>query len=115
MNLRPLAGEQKQYTPDAAPRPGGEMVEYGILKMLTTPYGFKTFVLAGLSTAGTAGVADFFATPAKMKLLAERIAAAAPGKPFPTDWEAIVRIVVQDGLPVESSVVTLRPVRPAAR
>jgi hypothetical protein len=50
-----------------------------------------------------------------MKPLADRIQAAAPGKPFPTDWEAIVRIVVQDGLPVESSVVTLRPVRPAAR
>jgi hypothetical protein len=115
VNLRPLAGEQNQYTADAAPRPGGGMAEYGILRMLTTPHGFKTFLLAGLSGAGTAGVAEFFANPAKMKPLAERIGAAAPGKPFPTDWEAIIRIVVQDGLPVESSTVTIRPVRPAAR
>jgi hypothetical protein len=114
VNLRPLAGEQKQYPADAAPRPGGGMAEYGFLQMLTTRHGFKTFVLAGLSGAGTAGVAEFFATPAKMKPVAERIGAAAPGKPFPSDWEVIIRIVVQDDLPVESSVVTVRPVRPAA-
>jgi hypothetical protein len=115
VNLRPLAGEPKQYTPDAAPRSRGELVEYGILKMLTTRHGFKTFLLAGLSGAGTAGVADFFATPAKMKPLAERIAAAVPGKPFPADWEVIIRIVVKDGLPLESSAVTIRPVPLAAR
>jgi hypothetical protein len=115
VNLRPLPGEQKQYAADAAPRPGGGMAEYGILRMLTTRHGFKTFVLAGLSGAGTAGVAEFFATPAKMKPLAERISAAAPGKPFPADWEAIIRIVVQDGLPIETSAVTLRPVPSAAR
>jgi hypothetical protein len=115
LNLRPLAGEPQQYAAGTAPRPGGGMMEYGILRMLTTRHGFKTFVLAGLSGAGTAGVAEFFATPAKMKPLAERIAAAAPGKPFPADWGAIIRIVVQDGLPVESSAVTFRPAPPSAR
>jgi len=115
LNLQPLAGEPQQYTADAAPRPGKGMAEYGILRMLTTRHGFKTFVLAGLSGAGTAGVAEFFATPAKMKPLAERISAAASGKLFPTDWEVIVRVVVQDGLPVETTAVTLRPAPPAAR
>jgi hypothetical protein len=114
-NLQPLPGEPKLYTADTAPRPGGGKAEYGILRMLTTRRGFKTFLLAGLSGAGTAGVAEFFATPAKMKPLAERIAAVAPGKPFPTDWEVIIKIVVQDGLPVETSAVTLRPAPPAAR
>ena len=61
--------------------------------------------------ARTAGVAEFFTSPAKMKPLAERIAAAAPGKAFPSDWEAVMRIVVQDNVPVETSVVTVRPVR----
>ncbi len=114
-NLKPLPGEQKLYTADTAPTPGGGRAEYGILKMLTTRRGYKTFLLAGLSGAGTAGVAEFFATPAKMKPLAERISAAAPDKPFPSDWEVIIRIVVQDGLPVEISAVTLRPAPPAAR
>lgn len=85
------------------------MAEYGILNMLTTRRGFRTFLLAGLSGAGTAGVAEFFATPAKMKPLAEQIAAAAPGKPFPADWQAVIRIVVHDGLPVEASAVALHP------
>jgi hypothetical protein len=111
LNLRPLAGEQKQYEADSAPRPGGGMTEYGILRMFTTPHDYKTLLLAGLSGAGTAGVAEFFATPAKMKSLAESIAAAAATKSFPTDWEAIIKIVVQDGLPVETSVVTLRSAR----
>jgi hypothetical protein len=113
-NLKPLPGEQKLYKADTATALGAGTAEYGILKMLTTPHGFKTFVLAGLSGAGTAGVAEFFATPAKIKPLAERIKAAAPGQSFPTDWEAVIRIVVQDGLPVETSAVTIRPVQPAA-
>jgi len=114
-NLRPLPGEPKLYTADAAPTRRGGRAEYGILRMLTAPHGHKTFLLAGLSGGGTAGVADFFATPAKMKHLAERIAAAAPGKPFPADWEVVIRILVQDGLPVETSAVTLRPLPSAAR
>jgi hypothetical protein len=42
-----------------------------------------------------------------MKPLAERIGAAVPGKPFPGDWEVIIRIVVQDGLPAETSPVAM--------
>ncbi len=111
INVRPLPGEPKEYVSDAIPAGGGPMAEYGFMRMHTTPHGFRTFVLAGLSGAGTAGVAEFFASPAKMKPVADRIAAAAPGQPFPSDWEVLIRVVVQDRLPVESSVVTLRPVR----
>lgn len=115
VNVRPQPGEPKEYIPDQAPRAGGAMVEYGFLKMYTNPDGFRTFLLAGLSGAGTAGVAEFFATPAKMKPVAERIAAAAPGKPFPSDWQVVFKITVQDKLPVETSVATIRPVPPAGK
>lgn len=115
LNLRPLPGEQKEYTLEEAPPGGGAMAEYGFIKMHTTANGFRTLLLAGLSSAGTAGVTEFFATPAKMKAVAGRIAAAVPGKPFPYDWQVLVRITVQDGLPIETSAVTIRPLPPVAR
>ncbi len=108
-NLRPLPGELSEYTADAAPNPAGATVEYGFLKMHTAANGLRTLVLAGLSGAGTAGVAKFFVTPTKMKPLAQRIASQAPGKTFPSDWEVLMRITVQDGLPIETSAVTIRP------
>jgi hypothetical protein len=114
VNARPMPGEPEKYTADDSPRAGGAMSEYGFLKMHTNPDGFRNFLLAGLSGGGTAGVAEFFATPAKVRVLAERIGAVAPGKPFPSDWEGVIRITVQDGLPVETSLVTTRPVRPPA-
>jgi hypothetical protein len=88
---------------------GSLTIDYGLLKMLTTPYGFRTFLLAGVTSAGTAGVAEFFASPHKMKDVYERIRASAPGKPFPSDWEAVIRISVRDGLPLETAAVALRP------
>ena len=109
LNLRPLPGEPNEYVADASPNARGALEEYGFLKMHTSSEGFRTLLLAGLSGAGTAGVAEFFATPAKVRAVAERIAAAAPGKPFPADWEVIMRIAVQDGLPVDTSAVTVHP------
>ena len=115
LNLRPLPGEPKEYTADEIPTAGGPTAEYGFLKMHTAPSGFKTFVLAGLSGAGTAGVAEFFTTPAKMRPVAERLAAAVPGKPFPSDWQVVLKITVQDGLPLDTSVATIRPSPPAGQ
>jgi len=115
VNVRPLPGEPKEYTADDIPAAGGPIAEYGFLKMHTTPSGFRTFFLAGLSGGGTAGVAEFFVTPAKMRPVAERIAAGAPGKPFPSDWQVVIKITVQDGLPVESSVATVRPLPPVGK
>jgi len=114
VNLRPQPGEQKEYTLEDIPGRGGATAEYGFMKMHTTPGGFKTLLLAGLSTAGTAGVAEFFTTPSKMKPVASRIAAAVQGKAFPSDWQVLMKITVQDGLPIETSAVTIRPAPPAA-
>ena len=58
-----------------------------------------------LKTAGTAG--RLLRYSSQDEASAERIA-AAPGKPFPTDWEVSLRIAAQDGLLVESSPVAIR-------
>jgi len=108
VNVRPQPGEPKEYRADELSGGSGPRAEYGVVKMHTTPSGFRTLLLAGLSGAGTAGVAQFFASPAKMRLVQERIAAPARGKPFPADWQVVFKIVVQDGLPLETTPVTVR-------
>jgi len=70
--------------------------------------------MAGCSSAGTAGVGEFFANPEKMKAVYNRIRSAAPGKPFPANWELLVQVNVRDALPVETSAIALRPA-PAAK
>ncbi len=107
-NEQPLDGEQAFYRHQ---RPAGEgmRVEYGVLKMLTSPYGFKTLLLSGATSAGTAGAVQFFTEPTEMRGIRDRIRAAAPDKPFPSDWEVLLRVSSRDALPVETTAVAVRP------
>jgi hypothetical protein len=52
--------QEKQYRPVRAPnaKPGA-ITEYGVIKMLSFPYGFKTLLLVGVTSAGTAGAGEF--------------------------------------------------------
>jgi hypothetical protein len=109
-NIKPLGGERKSYVLHANP---GDVTDYGVIRMAASPYGFNMLLLAGCSSAGTAGVGEFFANPEKMKLVYNRIRSAAPGRPFPTNWEVLVQVNVRDALPVETLAVALRPA-PAA-
>jgi hypothetical protein len=81
--------------------------------MATSPYGFNMLLMAGCSSAGSAGVGEFFSNPEKMKSVYNRIRAVAPGKAFPTNWEVLVQVNVRDALPVETVAIALRP-EPAA-
>lgn len=38
-----------------------------------------------------------------------RIRAAAPDKPFPSDWEVLLRVSSRDALPVETTAVAVLP------
>ncbi|HLN04339.1 MAG TPA: hypothetical protein VK335_33940 [Bryobacteraceae bacterium] len=105
-NLKPLPGEQQAYVPHANP---GAVTDYGVIRMAASPYGFNMLLMAGCSSAGTAGVGEFFSNPEKMKFVYNRMRAAAPGKPFPANWEILVQVNVRDALPVESSAIALRP------
>ncbi|SRR5579872_1768799 len=105
-NMKPLPGEQKEYAPHVA---NGAVTDYGIIRMAASQYGFHLLLMAGCSSTGTAGVGEFFSNPEKMKAAYNRIRAAAPGKPFPVNWEILVQVNVRDALPVETSAIALRP------
>jgi hypothetical protein len=110
-NVKPLAGEQALYPTrrESGPEAGSAMTDYGIIKMLISPHGYNMLLLAGSTSAGTAGVGEFFTNPAKMRAAYDRIRAAVPGKAFPPAWEVLVKVEVRDGLPVDCSAIAYRP------
>jgi hypothetical protein len=108
-NLKPLPGEEKRYRSET--KPGGTSVDYGVVKLLTSPFGYKTLLMGGATSAGTAGVAEFFSTADKIRSVYRRMRAVAPGKTFPSDWEVVIKVAVHDGLPMGTSVVAFRPNR----
>jgi hypothetical protein len=110
-NAKPLPGEQAEYLLRLEPgaEPGTAITDYGVINMLISPHGYNMLLLAGGSSAGTAGVGEFFTNPAKMRVVYERIRAATPGKAFPASWEALIKIDVRDGLPVDCSALAVRP------
>lgn len=106
-NVKPLPGEQKQYVP--SPGPGSSVTDYGVIRMATSSYGFNMLLMAGCSSAGSAGVGEFFSNSEKMKSIYNRIRAVSQGKPFPKNWEVLVQVNVRDALPVETSAIAIRP------
>jgi hypothetical protein len=115
-NVNRLPGEQKEYWVHAEPsdKPGTGLTAYGVIKMLSAPAPSHILLLAGQTSATTAGVGEFFTAPEKMRPVYERIRAATPDKRVPLNWEVLVKISIRDGLPVETSVEALRPA-PGAR
>jgi hypothetical protein len=105
-NLKPLAGEQKNYLPHMK---AGAVTDYGVIRMAASNYGFNMLLMAGCSSTGTAGVGEFFSNPEKMRSVYNRMRAAAPGKPFPANWEILIQVNVRDALPVETSALAIRP------
>ena len=102
VNSKPMAGEGSVYR-------GDNYTDYALIQKLKTPYNFETVLLAGVSSAGTAGAGEFLANPGKMRLVYESLRKTSGGKDFPENWEVLLRVAVRDGLPLDSSVVATRP------
>lgn len=102
VNAKPLRGEQAIYSSD-------QSTDYALIQKLTTPYQFQVLLLAGISNAGTAAAGEFVADPEKMKIIYEELRHAAAGRKFPPNWEILLKVAVRDGLPLDATVVSLRP------
>ena len=107
----PRPGEARHYVQHSDPGEKASQTEYGVVKMLVSPYGFKTLLLAGSTSTGTEGVGQFFADPVRMKKVCDGMRRASPGKPFPAEWEVLIKVTDRDSIPVQTSAVALRPVR----
>ena len=106
-NARPLSGERKTYNRSIA---GNVLEDYGLIWMAHLPSGSRQLLIAGLTSAGTAGVGDFFCDPDRMRPVYEQLRAARKNGSMPSDWQVLLRIHIQptENVPLQVSFVSLR-------
>jgi hypothetical protein len=104
-NSHPLPGEQADYPKLGQ---GGTIEDYGLIWMTKSPSGTRTLVLAGLSSAGTAGVGEFFSDPEQMGPVCKQLRALSKTGTFPESWQVLLRIEVREFVPVKVSPIDVR-------
>lgn len=107
-NAHPQSGEQADYTRS---RDGAVLEDYGLIWMTQSPSGMRILVLAGLSSAGTAGVGEFFSTPERMWPVYQQLRTAAGSGSFPESWQVLLRIKARQDVPVSVTPVAVRITR----
>ena len=107
-NAHPLPGEQADYSRSHY---GDVLDDYGLIWMTQSPSGTRILVLAGLSSAGTAGVGEFFSDPERMKPVYQQLRAAAGSDHFPDSWQVLLRIQARQDVPVSVTPVAVRITR----
>jgi hypothetical protein len=104
-NAHPLPGEQVDYSKSGH---AGELEDYGLIWMTKSPSGTRVLVLAGLSSAGTAGIGEFFSDPERMQPIYQQLRAKSRNGKFPESWQVLLRIETREYVPVKVSPVTIR-------
>jgi hypothetical protein len=104
-NVQPLPGERKAYYRSLN---GNGFEDYGLIWMARLPSGLRRLLIAGLTSAGTAGVGDFFCDPDRMRPVYERLRSASGSGSVPADWQVLLHIHVRENVPLEVSFVSLR-------
>jgi len=104
-NARPLSGERKVYSRSAN---GNVSEDYGLIWMARLPSGSRQLLMAGLTSAGTAGVGDFFCDPNRMRPVYEQLRGASKTASIPSDWQVLLHIHVRESLPLQVSFISLR-------
>jgi hypothetical protein len=105
LNFRPRSGEASQYL--ASP-PNLPLVEdYAVVALVPGMNPERSeLILAGTTTIGTQAAVEFVCSDASLQKLLKKLSASNPSelKPF----EAVIRVKVARGVPVESEIVALR-------
>jgi hypothetical protein len=107
-NAHPLPGEQVEYSRSLSK---DVLEDYGLIWMTRSPSGTRILVLAGLTSAGTAGVGEFFSDPQRMWPVYQQLRAAAGSQGFPDSWQVLVRIQARQDVPVKVTPIAVRITR----
>ena len=107
-NAHPLPGEQAEYSRSQS---NDVLEDYGLIWMTRSPSGTRILVLAGLTSAGTAGVGEFFSDPQRMLPVYQQLRAAAGSQSFPDSWQVLVRIQARQDVPVKVTPIAVRITR----
>jgi hypothetical protein len=105
VNVRPEHGESKEYLASPSFAPMTE--DYAVVALLPGLSSSRSImILAGTTTFGTQGAVDYVCRENSVEELLHRLAVSNAGelKPF----EAVVRVKVTRGVPVQMELVALR-------
>jgi len=108
-NRNPEPGEQAVYTCEVNNRSAAEgFIDYGLILMQGLPNGTRVLTLSGACSYGTLGTGEFFCNPAKMRPVYEALRKRSPGNKIPAAYEILVKIVIKENIPVDTTFVACR-------
>jgi hypothetical protein len=109
VNVHPRAGESREYLATPANEPLVE--DYAVVALVPGLNPARSeLILAGTTTFGTQAAVEFVCSENLLQQLLRRLSVSKPEelKPF----EAVIRVKVARGVPVESEIVALRSAAP---
>jgi hypothetical protein len=105
VNVHPERGESKEYL--ASPSNAPLIEDYAVVALLPGLAPSRSIlILAGTTTFGTQGAADYVCRENSVAELLQRLAVPKTGEPKP--FEAVLRVKVTRGVPVQMELVALR-------
>lgn len=108
INTKPAPGEQKFYVASQEGPSRSQISEdYALISMLRgLDERHRIFVLAGITTFGTQAAAQYVSEPQYADDLLSHLTASAPGGQQPAYYQALVKVKVNGGVPVQLTYVT---------
>ncbi len=103
VNLHPRSGESQTYLPTVPPL----TEDYAVVGLMPGLNPTRwVIVLAGITTMGTQAAVEYVTRNGTVETLLKRISGSASGKVAP--FEAVLRVRVSKGVPLESELVAFR-------
>jgi len=110
VNTKPQPGEQEVYlAKQDGPSRSQISEDYALISSLRgLDENHRLLILAGITTFGTQASAEYVTTPEHVKELISFLNTAPPGQPpkLPAYFQALVKVKVNGGVPVQMSYVT---------
>jgi hypothetical protein len=110
INANPQPGEQRRYlAKQDGPSRSQISEDYAVVSLLQGLDGKKRMlILAGITTHGTQAAVEYVTKPDYIRDLVRNLNTAQPGAPpkLPPNFQALVRVKVNGGVPVQVSYVT---------
>lgn len=110
INTKPQAGEQRVYVAKQEGRSRSQITEdYAVVSLLQgLSEKNRLLILAGITTYGTQAAAEYVTNPQYIKDLIQRLNIAPAGEPprLPANYQVLLRVKVNGGVPIQISYVT---------
>jgi hypothetical protein len=113
LNRHPVSGEEREYIPQFDGRSGALMVDYGLITVKPNLSDMsKVMILAGVYSEGTEAAAEYVTNMRYLDALNQRLKQLSGGG-APRYFQALLKVVVENGIPTTISVLAVHELRPS--